>query len=247
MNTEYQFSLGDLTYTIRKLNGLTQVDYSKRLGVVQSTVSKVEKDIFDDVPFSLVCKISSEFNIPINYFQAGILPLRKNQNFYKAIPKAYIADGIFRAKTIYFVLKELKKSHAKKLFKDLKLSEQFLCLSNLTYSLEFVDKLYSLVGPQLLNVIEILGCQLEKKASGEFDLNNIYQHLAATYGIELKSKENDFLLSKSITFSFQDEINERNEIYASLLKLELELLFGCKIQLNQNRETREFELVTVTN
>ena len=40
INKDYSFSIGELVYTVRKLNKLTQVEFSKQVGVVQSTISK---------------------------------------------------------------------------------------------------------------------------------------------------------------------------------------------------------------
>ena len=238
----YQFSLGDLTFTIRKLNRLTQVDYSKKLGVVQSTISKVEKGIFHDVPFSLISKISTEFNIPLSYFQIGLLPLRKTQNITKIIKNNYINDGLFQAKTIFYLLNEVDKNYKGDLYKDLKLPKQYLCLSHLTYNLEFIDKVYFLTQDNLLTSLAKLNKEFSTKNT-DFD-SNIYYYLTKIHNINTITKEKTFLSTGVLKFNFSIEINELNEIYAQLLKFELQILFDSKIDISNSENSNIFEIKT---
>lgn len=239
MKNNYQFSLGDLTFTIRKINSLTQVEFSKRLGVVQSTVSKVEKDIFEDVPFSLVSKISMEFNIPISYFQLGLLPLRKTNNLYKTIPKAFIENGPFRAKTIFYILEWLAANKQKTIYKDLKLSRQFLCLSNLNYSFDFVNKVYSLAQQDLIMAITETSEQLD--SNQEVSLDSLFHHLSTVHEIVLNSDLTEVKSNNGLVISFDSEIHELDKIYAELLKLELQIHFNCKFAISE-KSSGEFEI-----
>lgn len=232
----YHFSIGDLAFAIRKINGLTQVDYSKRLGVVQSTVSKVEKNIFEDVPFSLVSKISSEFNIPLNYFQAGILPLKKTKTFKSSIPNNYIEEGLFKAKTIFYLLSEIEKTYGEKIYKDLKLPKQLLCLNNLSYSLEFINKIYSLIGNGLIELIR----NIPIKASNDCTYQNVYEYLAGIHGLNIL----DFNIAQTVNspnkihFTLpcseaQIELKELNLIYTEVLKLEMKIIFNAQFSIKK--------------
>lgn len=98
----YNFTLGELVCAIRKINNQTQVNFSKVVGVVQSTISKVEKNIFEDVPFSLMATISQEFKVPLHYFQLGHLPLRKTISLQSTIHTKFTSQGLIQAKTIFF-------------------------------------------------------------------------------------------------------------------------------------------------
>lgn len=239
MIQNYEFSLGELAYTIRKLNGLTQVDYSKRLGVVQSTVSKVEKDIFDDVPFSLVSRISTEFNIPLNYFQAGLLPIRRTNNIYKTIPKVYINEGVFKAKTIFYILKELSKTYEGNLYKDLKLPEQFLCLSNLNYSFEFINKLYSLTQDFLQDSIK----QIQIESPEAIVMEHVFHYLSSIHGIitgNISGK--DITFPNGIEFTLSNTIHDLDTIYAEILRLEISILFNANFALSPSTAPNEFVL-----
>lgn len=236
----YQFSIGDLAFAIRKINGLTQVDYSKRLGVVQSTVSKVEKNVFEDVPFSLVSKISSEFNIPLNYFQAGILPLKKTKNLKCGIPDHYLIHGIFKAKTIFYVLNEIEKKYGHKIYKDLKLPKQLLCLNNLYYSLEFIHKLFSLFGSELLQFITNISIQNKVQDTLHYTYQSIYEYLTSLHGIDLIeiNLESALKSENKIYFSFpmlkkKNEVHEINLICAELLKLEMKIVFNATFSIKK--------------
>lgn len=243
MLKNYQFTIGQLTYTIRKLNKLTQVEFSQRLGVVQSTISKIEKDIFDDVPFSVVNKISLEFNIPLNYFQIGLLPTRKNSSIYRVIPKNYVSDGVFKAKTIFYVLKELKKDYSSKLYKDIKLPEQYLSLCNISYSFEFINKLYSLTQNSLLTAIDAIESNIH--ATEKIELDNIYQYLLGTHGITII--EDKITTSKTnpiFQLKFSSELHELDLVYSKLLKLELTILFNAKFEVKKAVDSDIFEVYT---
>jgi transcriptional regulator with XRE-family HTH domain len=234
LKDNYNFTLGELVYTVRKINGLTQVEYSKQLGVVQSTISKVEKDIFDDVPFSLVSKISKDFKIPLHYFQLGHLPIRKNAQLSKIIPKEFIQDGVFNAKTIYFLLNEVSQSYGDKIYKELNLPYQLLCLSHITYSFEFINRLYSLTGKHLVKALDKL------KLSGESALNAslVKKHFETISAIELLKITNNRSDQLTLQLNFNSHIQELNQLYSRIVELELQLLFQCKVEtqmLSQNK------------
>lgn len=228
---EYNFTIGELVFTIRKINKLTQVDFSKRLGVVQSTISKVEKDIFDDVPFSLISKISTDFDIPLQNFQFGHLPTKKNSDVKNIIPPQYLESGIFKTKTVFAILNELKKEQGDKLFKDLKLPYQYLCLSGLKYSFEFINKLYSLTGEGLNQVIKKLSEELPN--GNKVETSVISKYFKSTSGIQLVTPISEIPTGLSFTIKFDNHLSELNQIYANVLELELGLIFNSKVQFEE--------------
>ena len=238
MKQDYHFTLGELVYTVRKINKLTQVQYSKQLGVVQSTISKVEKDIFDDVPFSLISKISNDFKIPLQHFQIGHLPIRKSTGLTKTIPKEYITDGIFKAKTIYYILKSLEVSYGPQIYKDLKLPYQLLSLSNLTYSFEFINKLYSLTKDKLTKAIN----NIQLTGDSEISTENIKKHMAGFYGISLVGKIIEIPTGLNFTIKFNSELHELDHIYLTILELELKLLFNTSMLLSSKKVSEFFEI-----
>lgn len=222
LKEDYNFTLGELVYTVRKINRLTQVEYSKQLGVVQSTISKVEKDIFDDVPFSLISKISNDFKIPLQHFQIGHLPIRKTSGISKAIPKEYITDGIFNSKTIYYILKNLEKSYGTKIYKELKLPYQFLSLSNIKYSYDFINKLYSLTQDKLSLAIDSVDFTGEHSA----DLEAITKYMANNYGISFAGQIEELSNGFSFAIKFNSDLHELDHLYLKVLELELKTIFN---------------------
>lgn len=237
MKSIYNFTIGELVYAIRKINGLTQVEYSKQLGVVQSTISKVEKDVFDDVPFSLISKISLDFKVPLQHFQVGHLPLRKTTQMTKAVPKHYVKDGVFNSKTIFHILKVLESSYGTKIYKELKLPYQLLSLSNLTYSYEFINKLYSLVKTKLPEAIG----KIEIDASSENAPEIITKYLKSLNGIKIVEEKSSNKTQLSYLIQINSELQELNNIYASILELELALLFNVKTSSKQTTASDEFK------
>jgi transcriptional regulator with XRE-family HTH domain len=238
LKQDYNFTLGELVYTVRKINKLTQVQYSKQLGVVQSTISKVEKDIFDDVPFSLISKISNDFKIPLQHFQIGHLPIRKSTNLTKTIPKEYITDGIFKAKTIYYILKSLEVSYGPQIYKELKLPYQLLSLSNITYSFDFINKLYSITKDKLPQTID----HIQLTGNSEISLENIKKYMADFYGISLVGKAIEIPTGLSFTIKFNSELHELDHIYLTILKLELKLLFNTGMVFTSKKVGEFFEI-----
>lgn len=233
MAYEYNFTLGELVFTIRKTNKLTQVEYSKKIGVVQSTISKVEKDIFDDVPFSLISKISQDFKVPISYFQIGHLPLRRIAHLNKVVPADYVDQGVYKAKTIFNILKELEGGYTKKIYKDLKLPYQLLCISTLQYSFQFINKLYHMTGDDLKKAISSIKPSQVEVAS----LSNIKKYVTSYQGISLKEPIIEFENGIKFELVISNNLSELSELYLSILELEFKLMFGNKMEFINNKDS----------
>lgn len=238
MTQDYSFTLGELVYAIRKINKLTQVEYSKKLGVVQSTISKVEKDVFDDVPFSLISKISNDFKVPLTHFQMGHLPLRKNAILGKVIPAEYTKEGIFKAKTVFHILKELSKNYGPNIYKEIKLPHQLMSLSNITYSFEFINKLYSLTQDKLVTAIKSVKVKGEQESSSE----NIKRYISSLYGINLNGSIDTIFSGNGLSFKFNSSLHELDKIYALLLELEMKLIFNADFSISANEDNETFNL-----
>jgi transcriptional regulator with XRE-family HTH domain len=219
---KYNFTLGELVYTIRKLNKLTQVEYSKQLDVVQSTISKVEKDTFLEVPFSLISNISMNYHVPLKSFQIGLLSIKKNTNSEKLIPSEYTKNGCFNAETIFYILKALEHIHGAGIYKDLNLPYQFLCLSNVKYSFNFIKKLQLLNYENLakaLKTIVISG----KKPLTKFAIEDYFnRNLEVSLVSAVIEKENE--LKFKIEFNTENQIND--DLYINILQIELGILFN---------------------
>ena len=239
MKDSYNFTIGELVFTIRKLSKLTQVEFSKKLGVVQSTISKVEKDIFDDVPFSLISKISTDFDTPLQNFQFGHLPTKKINEVKSVIPIQYIESGVFKPKTIFHVLNELEKEYGEKLYKDLKLHYQFLSLSGIKYGFEFINKLYSLTGDNLFKAFNEISLPNNKN---QIDAMALTKYLKSTSGIELVSSIKELSSGILFTIKFDNHLSELNKVYAKFFEFELEMIFETKVSFNETN-SEEIEVV----
>lgn len=233
LKENYEFCLGDLILTIRKLHGLSQVDYAKSLGVVQSTISKIEKNVFKDVPFSLVSKISHNFNIPIQYFQVGLLPFKKSARIYQLIPKSYLNEGLFKAKTMYYLLKQLEDIYGLQIYKDLKLPAHSLSLSGITYNFEFLNKLYSLTQENLILCIEKLLDQFSSSRS--IPAMSVLNHLHNLHGVNLQSNLSQVKNSALLQISFSSDLKKLDHIYAKLLQFELQMVFDAKLTITEEQ------------
>ena len=132
------FEIGQLIYTVRKLNSHTQVEFSKKLGVVQSTISKVEKGFFEDVPFSLVSNISKIFNVPIHQFQNGRLQLLDDTNLKNIIPEKYTLNGTICGSEVLSMLNEAQKNSEKDYFRKLGIKKQYFCIDDLKFNEKFL-------------------------------------------------------------------------------------------------------------
>ncbi len=241
MKNNYNYTLGEMTYTIRKVNKLTQVEYAKTLNVSQSTISKIEKDFFDDVPFSLISKISTMFHVPIAYFQSGLLPIRKTKTITKTIPSIYIDNGVFQAKTIFLLLNKLQSMGFPKIYKELALPYQYLCLSNISYSYEFIDILYSLVQDKLLDAID----QFEADENLKRSKANVSSYLHSVEGFKIVGQESEQEINNT-EISFNARFHELDHIYARVLLFELKYVFGIECQINKKENSNLFYLNCAT-
>lgn len=226
MKHNYEFELGDLIYVTRKLNNLTQVEFSKQLGVVQSTVSKVEKHFFDDVPFSFVSKVSTLFNIPLSHFQVGLLPI-KNQNLFKnIISEKYIKGGFINSKTIFYLLEQISL-YKNNIYKEIKLPKQYLCLSQLNFNQSFIEMLVKKYPKEVAKALK----ELKLKKTSEADVSTpilekyIGQSKKAISIVSSKFDQNSGILK--INFDPNQEYNSSlYDSLAQIMLLEFSIVLG---------------------
>lgn len=224
---EYNFEIGELVYSIRKLNGMTQVDFSKKLGVVQSTISKIEKGFFDDVPFSLISKISTIFKIPLIQFQVGFLNIKSASSLKRIIPTNYTKNGEISAKTIYFILSEISQEKQQDIFKKLKLQRQYFCISNLLFNKEFLIKLNEIYPKELeqaLKNISINKSSTENSGMVEKYLTN----LKSVKIIDTESKDGKTTFTLHLPH-LDIHSSQLNEFYSKCFAIDLNLTFQEKI------------------
>jgi transcriptional regulator with XRE-family HTH domain len=227
MENKYEFEIGELVYSIRKLNGLTQVEFSKKLGVVQSTVSKIEKGFFDDVPFSLVSKISFLFKIPLSQFQAGLLTIKNSSHLKKIIPNHYTKEGEISAKTIFFLLKNISQLTGKDIFKNLKIQKQYFCITNLFFNKDFMIALNEKYPTELNLALDNLS---KEKAYAESSgmLGKYLSSLKSVQIVETKNIDNKTIFKIHLPH-LDIHSSQLNEFYSKCFALDLNLMFEEKI------------------
>jgi transcriptional regulator with XRE-family HTH domain len=223
LENKYEFEIGELVYSIRKLNGLTQVDFSKKLGVVQSTVSKIEKGFFDDVPFSLISKISLLFKIPLAQFQSGLLTIKNTSNLKKIIPGQHTKDGEISAKTIFFLLNKLSELTSTDVYKSLKLHRQYFCISNLFFNKEFMISLNEKYPEELTVAL----ASLSKQSVVSENNGMLGKYLSSMKSIQVieTQKINNKTIFKLHLPHLNIHSSQLNEFYSKCFALDLSLIF----------------------
>lgn len=152
-----KFSIGQLCEMVRRLHGLTQIEFAQKLNVVQSTVSKIESDIWLDVPFSYINSVSNIFDIPIRHFQDGYLTFKSSSKFKKAeslLPERFINDHKYSSQTIFSILNSINEISKGCIFKKLRLRISYFCAIELRFSDQIIIELYKHVRYQLLEIIQ---------------------------------------------------------------------------------------------
>lgn len=154
MNLKYKFTIYQLFYAVRRVNGLNQVEMSEKLGVVQSTISKIEKGYFDDIPFQLVADLCSIFNLPIASFQKSIFVKKAPNQFMKKIDSG--DEKVISAKTIFFILSLMDNSIKEDIFKEFKVPAPIFSFSLSKFSIDFIFSLYKKYPMEFLQAVATL-------------------------------------------------------------------------------------------
>ena len=225
---DYKFDIGELVYTIRKLNRLTQVDFAKSLGVVQSTVSKVEKGFFDDVPFSLISKISTLFKVPLAQFQVGFLTLKKDSILTNIVSTNYTDKGEFSSRWTYTLLTELNKLIEKDVFKELKVDKQYFCISNLFFNKEFLITISKKYPEHLDKALENIST-LKSKSESSINLDRYLSNLKSIDIIDRKENTNQTIFTLKIPH-LEIHSEQLNKFYSKCFALDLNLHFDREIK-----------------
>ncbi|MDP7319774.1 MAG: helix-turn-helix transcriptional regulator [Bacteriovoracaceae bacterium] len=230
MEKEYNFSVGEIFQAIRKIKKLTQVDLSRSLGVVQSTISKIESDVFEDVPFQVVSNVSKTYKIPIHYFQIGHLPIAKKYLSKKVIPEKYVADGVFDAKAVFIILSTLAEKD-KEIYKKIKIPYVLLSLSRVKYNYRFIEEVYSIAKNSFIDITDRYYRDSARMNKVE-EIKHYIQEMNKITLIDVQQLSQSKNNNLSLTVFFDSPTRELNPIYAKFLELELKVLFGGMFKVN---------------
>lgn len=165
-------TVGDLFFTIRKINILTQVEFARRLRVVQSTVSKIEKDQFEDVPFKLISHLCREFKIHINCFHEANLIGINQKLINRIINPEFTVSGSYNHEIVRLIVNNLPKADKRIVSQKLKYHQEYFALQNIKFNEFFFYKLKLILNDKYDNALTSL--HMNGKFKEEFkDLLNI--------------------------------------------------------------------------
>ncbi len=145
-----KFLIGDLIYLIRCLSGLNQEEFAKAVGVVQSTISKIERNILEDITFKTVNEISARFKVPLKCFQTLSIRVNRKEDLNRIIPQKFYENGTYSSETILNLLNGLNEDELAIIKERLKFEKQFLLISNVRYNDYFCHRLKRLFDSELI-------------------------------------------------------------------------------------------------
>ncbi len=220
---KYHFNIGELIFTVRKLNGLSQIDFSTKVGVAQSTLSKIEAGVFIDTPFSLVSKISEIFDVPLEFFSLGYFPLRTKVREHNLFPLEYVTHGALSIKTVFQLCEYLNENLEQDVYKKIKIARPLFSLVHTSFNFRFIDKLIRIFGKSIiLNFIEKSDKQtlFDEAALMHLQkyLNKIKCHHIQEHEEVVDKKK------KTTSVYFKMEKNPHNELYLSLINVDINYL-----------------------
>jgi transcriptional regulator with XRE-family HTH domain len=162
---KYSFKEADLILAIRKLYGYSQQEFCLLLECSQSTLSKIENGISSpDMKF--VISLSQKLNLDLNIFRYGVIPKISQDLFAskasRMLRHPFLKDGIFTAKTTFFLLELIEENLKIDIYKKLGLLREQFVFSELKYGKDLFKELLSLV--DYLEIIQMM--ETFKKDSG---------------------------------------------------------------------------------
>ena len=113
----YQFTIGELFEALRRVDGLSQVQLAKELDIVQSTISKMERNVSDVITFDLVNKMSSLSGTDLRCFQKGFLS-NAPKKLKSILPATYTRSAEFSARSVFLLLEEIYPQKSNNLISD---------------------------------------------------------------------------------------------------------------------------------
>ncbi len=129
--------MGEIFEAVRRAENLTQNEFSESLNVVQSTISKLEKSVFIDVPFDLVSTLSLKYEIKISDFQKCYIT--RSINKYPSLNShKFFKNGHIKSRTIFFLLEYIEKEIKKDIYKCIGFKRSLLAFEKLKLSLLFL-------------------------------------------------------------------------------------------------------------
>lgn len=207
----YKFKLSEIFLSVRKSNSYNQRELSEKLGVVQSTISKIESEMMNDVSFALVSSFSALFDIRIDQIQKGFL--------LKSIPsdvkqKIDPSKGLISSKTTFFMLELISMIRDENIYKINKIERSFFSYSLTLYSIQFFHRIYRLYPSEFLEAANKLAQTLEinELNSPKIPVSKSGLHLSSgTIELsEILSKENihDENFSKAMDLVIRYELSK---------------------------------------
>jgi transcriptional regulator with XRE-family HTH domain len=133
----YQFTIGELFEALRRVDGLSQVQLAKELNIVQSTISKMERNVSDVITFDLVNKMSSLSGTDLRCFQKGFLS-NAPKKLKNILPATYTRSAEFSARSVFLLLEEMNKLTPKDIYTEIKINRVYFSFSKLKLSQYFM-------------------------------------------------------------------------------------------------------------
>ena len=232
---KFKFSLGELVKAIRINAGHSQVEFCKALHdyaqsnnlkstIVQSTISKIENDTFEEISFGTIDLISRMCQIPLRDFQLGYLTTKKVKS-NNLVNSRYCQLPQFSSKFILELFSNMLENgdiDEKGFYKSLKFSKEALCFIHAKFDVALVQKAYQLYPDTFIKALKHLAAlelnelssainteQLSKEYPG-FHFKNLEDTDSSTLKVtvdrkktkRLKLNEADLLKCLSYDFKF---------------------------------------------
>jgi transcriptional regulator with XRE-family HTH domain len=133
----YQFTVGELFEALRRVDGLSQVQLAKELDIVQSTISKMERNVSDVITFELVNRMSSLSGTDLRCFQKGYLS-NAPKKIKSILPATYTRSAEFTARSVFLLLEEMDKLTPTNIYTEIKINRVYFSFAKLKLSQYFM-------------------------------------------------------------------------------------------------------------
>ena len=232
------FSTGELFKALRLASGLNQSMFAQELAVHQATVSRIERDIFEDVPLDVAIRACNLLNISMKCFQSGYINFTSKEAMRKVNP-TYVNNGEFNAKTVYFILQELCKLTDRNIFQEVRIDKTIFAFIKVKYSKILVESLYNKYPGEMeqawINIMSTIETKIETNEQRPDFTTRISQYHGLT--IEQRCELENFVVTK---LDNQNHFN--NDFSMKILKfyyLDLCLQLNYRLPMNTTRHSND--------
>ncbi len=197
---QYTFSIGEIVKAIRLNKGFSQVTFCESLQnyarihnlrstIVQSTISKIENNTFEEVSFSTIDLISRMCDVPLSDFQIGYLT-NKNIDYNNLVKTRYGALPQFSSLFIFKLFSKLQiKSNLseKDFYKSLMFPKEVMAFKHARFDVSILQKAYQLYPAEFSQIIS----EYEFSSTDQFTKTILPEQLEKTYpGFKFETIEN---------------------------------------------------------